>query len=240
MTTVVRPVDAATPIWNTMPGWGISTNLLPPEVLAQRRVRKIRKTVFAAAAVVVVGSAGLYGYASYQSSDASTGLEQAQSQTAAAIAQQNKYNAVVTVQSEQGQIEGKLATLMAKDVNVAKLLRAVLLAVPSGASLSQLAAILNTGTTTTGSAGPATAGGDVLDASGHAHIGSIAIGGQTRSMTDVAKFATALTALPGVAAAYPTSQQATGNFVQFTIQVTLNDQLISAPVPATTTPTGGH
>ena len=50
MTTMATPQQ----IWNTMPGWGIVADLTPPELIATRRLRLLRKLLAAGLSVLLV------------------------------------------------------------------------------------------------------------------------------------------------------------------------------------------
>jgi hypothetical protein len=82
-----------------------------------------------------------------------------------------------------------------------------------------------------------------LDSSGQPHIGTITVGGSVRSVTAVAAYARALAKLPGIVEVFPTSAQANGGRIDYTIEMTMTDQLLTGgaktllPPPAST---GGH
>lgn len=235
MTTVSPP----TTVWTMMPGWGIATNLLPPEILAKRRVRVLRKRVIGALlAVMVVGGAG-YGYAYHRVSQASSQLASVQAQTAAQNAEVNRHTGVVTLQSEQNAIRSQLRTLTAKNVDVAAVSTAIVQALPAGATLSALSTTISVGTPAAPVAAPTAT--NPLDTAGRTQVGTVALTGQARSLDDVARYAAALARVHGVAAAYPTSEQGSPKAgIEFAIQVTLDDALLpQLPTPAPASPTGG-
>jgi len=234
----VRP--HTTQLWNTMPGWGIVANLLPPEVLAARRVRVLRKLVVAALIVVAVLGAGGYGYAFWQARSAKSDLHAAQNQTTQLEAQQQKYSGVVQLQTEAAQIKSQLGSLLTTDVDVPKLATDVMAMSPSPAGLTKLDVEV-----TTASAQPASNADSsgLLDTSGRQHIGTIEVTGVVHSIDDVATYVTRLSRLPGIVEVFPSSQQVNGKLVTYTIDMTMTDQLYSnryaAATPAAAT-TGGN
>lgn len=236
----------ASQLWSSMPGWGITANLLPPEIIAARRLRVVRKMIVGVLiAVVVLGGAG-YAYAFFQQRTAQSQLSAEKSKTAELVQQQQKYAEVVQLAGTIAHIKGQLATLMAGDVDTSKLVDETVAALPPGGSITQLQVALTNGPATSASTSSSTitaAGGGVLDLSGQVHIGSMSVVGTARSMTDIAGYVNALSLLPGVVEVYPASQGTgtTPNAIQFTIEVTLTDKLLTHryDVVSATAPTGG-
>lgn len=227
-------------LWNTMPGWGIIANLLPPEIIAARRVRVLRKLVVAALALVVLLAIGGYGYAFWQARSASSDLRAAQDQTAQFQAQQRKYSGVVQLQAESAQIKSQLGGLLSTDVDLPKLATAIMQRSPAPRDITKVDVEV-----AVASAQPATSGADssaVLDTSGHAHIGTITVTGVVHSMDDVATYVTRLSRLSGIVEVFPSNQQITNKLVTYSIDMTMTDQLFSNRFAAATTTaaTGGN
>jgi hypothetical protein len=222
-----------------MHGWGITANLLPPEVLNARRLKVIRKMIIAALiAVVVLGGAG-YAYAFFQQRSAQSQLSAEQANTSRLQAAQSKYASVVALTGTIAQIKGELATVMTGDVDATNLVNAVVSRQPAGGTITQLQLSLAAGSSQ-GSAASAGSGASALDNSGQAQIGSISLTGTARAMPDVAAFVNALGTVPGIVGVYPTSQQVNGSAVQYTIQLALTDKLLTHRYDNTATaPTGG-
>lgn len=244
MTLTAPPVPESTAqLWSTMPGWGITANLLPPEVIAGRRLTVIRKIIGGVlAAVVVMGGAG-YAYAFIEQRSAESDLSAEQAKTTSLMDEQRKYGEVVTLTGAIAGIDAQLATLMASDVDTTKLVDALAARLPHGAAITQLqlnldAAGEQTASTPTSSS-TASQGGGALDTSGQTHIGSLTVTGTAASMADIASFMNQLGTLPGVVGVYPTSQgkNASGPGAQFTIQMTLTDELFTHRYDNTTAAT---
>jgi hypothetical protein len=219
-----------------MPGWGITANLLPPELIAARRLKTVRKMIVAALVLVVVLGAAGYGYGMYQQGDAESALAAEQAQTAQLVAQQQKYQEVVTISGSIAQVKGQLATLMTGDVDVAKLVGIVTARQPHGGTITQLQATL-----VADPAQPSTDGGaSVFDNSGHTHIGTMNITGTAPNMPAVAAYVNQLGSASGIVGVFPSSQTGANHSVQYTIQLTLTDALLTHRFDmVTTTPTGG-
>lgn len=230
-----------TQMWSTMPGWGITANLLPPEVVAARRLGAIRKMIVAVMILVVVLGGLGYGYALLQQHSARDDLSSEQARTTALLAQQRTYAEVVALAGTISQIKDELATLMAGDVDAAKLVDAIVARLPTGAAITQLQATLAQDLGQTNSSTTSTGVG-VLDTSGRTHVGSVSVTATLKSMQDGAAFATQLATIPGVIDVYPTSQTNNSGSIQITIQMILTDQLLTHRfdvTPADASTTGG-
>ena len=213
-------------LWSTMPGWGVVANLIPPEVLQARRVRAVRKLVAYALCVVVLIAAVGYGFAWYRSRQASEALAAEQSRTSQLLAQQRRYADVTLLQGSVASVRTQLSQLLASDVDVPALMAAILLQLPPGSSVSQLAVTMSAPGAGNTTATPAT-GSAALDTSGRQHIGLISITGQARTVSDVSTLVDRLSALPGFIDPYPTSNTTNDKGALFTVQFSINDRLYS-------------
>jgi hypothetical protein len=213
-------------LWNTMPGWGIVANLIPPEVLQARRVRAIRKLVAYALCVLVLLAALGYSYAFYRNQEAADTLAAEQGRTSQLLAEQKRYADVTLLQGSVAGVQTELTKLLARDVDMSALTASILRQLPAGASVSQLAV------TMAATAGrPATtnvsAGAGSLDTSGRTHIGLVTLTGQASRVADVSTLVDRLSALPGFLDPYPTSNTTNDKGTLFTIQFAIDDRLLS-------------
>lgn len=239
--TMKSPVKAPqNQLWSTMPGWGIVADLLPPEVLAARRVRVLRKLVVAGLAVVLLLGVGGYGYAYWKGRSAASDLRAAQDRTAQLQSEQSKYGGVVQLQNEAAEIKSQLGGLLATDVDLPKLATSIEALSPSPAGITKLdvevaGASAQAGTSSADSSA-------VLDTSGHLHIGTVTVTGTVRSIDRVATYVTRLSRLPGIVEVFPSNQQNDGKLVTYSIEMTMTDQLYSNryAAAATTAVTGGN
>jgi Tfp pilus assembly protein PilO len=238
MTAVLVPEH--TELWRTMPGWGITANLLPPEIVAARRARVIRKIVtFVLAGVLVLGAAG-YFLAYKQKQDASSDLTAAQNRTAELHLQQQKYDEVVEIGDKVGEVTSKLGTLFATDVYFPKLLDQLVAKAPRGGAITQLGVAMVGGPTTSTQTSATPLPSVPLDPSGQTPVGTVTITGTARSMSDVATYVTELARVPGVIYVYPTSQQSDdGGTVTYSLALVLTDQVYSHHYDLQTVPTTG-
>jgi hypothetical protein len=214
-----------------MPGWGIVVNLLPPEVLAARHVRVIRKLILSAVGVIVLIAALAYGYAYWQVHTASNELAAAEAQTAQLHSSQQKYSPVLVLQAETSHVKDELAGLTAADVDLPPLVAKVIALSPDPRQLSKVdvevtaAAPPSTAASTTGGTGS-------LDTSGRPHIGTISVTGGAPSVAQVSAYVRRLDQLPGVVEVFPVTAQANGRLLEYTIEMTMTDQLLSGGASA--------
>jgi Tfp pilus assembly protein PilN len=210
-------------LWSTMPGWGIVANLIPPELLQARRARALRKMVTAVLCLLLVLAGAGTGYAMYRSHQASQSLAAEQSRTSQLIIEKNRYSDVTEIQGNVTQVKGQLAMLMGMDVDAAAMIDSLLGQLPAGASVTQLALTLAAPTPTAANNNGASA----LDTSGQSHIGTITISGEALTVNDVALFVNRLSALKGLVTPYPTANTVNDTGVQFTVQLAVNDSVLS-------------
>jgi len=210
-------------LWSTMPGWGIVANLIPPELLQARRARALRKLATAVLALLLVLAGAGFGYAVLRSHEAAQSLSAEQSRTSQLVVEQNRYSTVTRIQGDVAQVRVQLAVLMGMDVDATELVEAVLLQLPTGATVNQLSVTIAAPTLTSTN----NTGASALDTSTQPHIGTIAMSGQARSVADVAQLVSKLGALKGVVDPYPTTNTVNDTGTQFTIQMAVNNSLLS-------------
>ena len=218
-------------LWSTMPGWGIVANLIPPELLQARRAQALRKLVTAGLCLLLLLAGVGGGYAKLRSHDAAESLAAEQSRTSQLIADQNRYSAVTRIQGDVAQVKTQLAVLMSMDVDSAGLVNSLLSQLPPGASISQMSVTIAAPTLTATN----NTGASALDTSTQPHIGTIAMSGEARNVTDVALLVSRLSAVKGVVDPYPTTNTVNDTGTQFTIQLAVNNSLLSHRYDASST-----
>jgi hypothetical protein len=219
MTALVKPSQ----IRNSMPGWGIVVNLMPPELIAARKLKSARKLfIIGFALVLVLGVAG-YTLAVIAHGSATTELASENSRTTQLTAQQRQYQGAVQIQGTISQVQTKLAGLLTDDVDMATLVGTLRAKLPAAMSINQLTVTINTGLAPTSPASGAAA----LDASGATHIGGVVLSGSAKKISDVSSYVDALGTVPGVVSPYPASSSSSGNIVQWSVQLTLTAQLLT-------------
>jgi type IV pilus assembly protein PilN len=222
-------------IWAEMPGWGIFADLTPPELIALRGLRVLRKQLGFALAVVVLLCVAGYVWAGRKSSAADDRLAASQATTTVLTAQNAKYASLLTLQHATQLANTQVSTLMATDVDVASFVRRLHAVAPAGTVLTAvnvtLAAVGDAGTP----AGPADPA-----------VGTVTLSGTSNRMIDVASYVTALLKLQGVVNVIPAtnSTSTARSRATWAITLQLTDKLYSHRFDATTanprTGGGGH
>ncbi len=210
-------------LWVVAAGWGIAADLTPPEVVAARRLRRLRRRIAVALSALAVLVVAGYGIAVVQNSTAHAAAAAEHGLTAPLQARQRAYGDVTQTQSRLTLSRTQMATLMAADVDVSSFVTKVNGSLPARMSISTLAVNLLQATV----AAPVATGTGGLDTSGRASIGTVLVSGTATTFTDVARYVDALAATPGVANVVPTSAQADTSGVQYSLTFTLTDTLLS-------------
>lgn len=219
MTTAVRPKE----LWNSMPGWGIVANLIPPELLLARRLRVLRRVLALVLALVVLLAMTTFGWAWLQHQAADRDLVAVQNQTAQLQAEQSRFQPAVKVQGSITQIDGQLKTLMANDVDFSTVLGNIRNQLPANMTIGQLALTIDQSKSGTSGSGAAS-----LDASGARHIGLVTISGKASHLADLSGFIDKLRTVPGVLEPFPVSNAtADGGAVDYSVQLTLTAALLT-------------
>lgn len=224
-------LDKASPptsqLWSSMPGWGIVVNLVPPEVLVARRVRVIHKLIVTSVAAIVLVAGLAYGYAYWQVHTASGQLSAAEAQTTQLHQGQQKYGAVLSLQAETAHVDGELKGLTATSIDLANLVNKVIALSPNPGLLTKVdveeTAAAPPGSTAVTTSNPTGS----LDTSGQLQIGTITVTGAAASVAQVSDYVHRLAKVPGVVEVFPVTAQTNGRYLDFTVEMTMTDQLFS-------------
>jgi hypothetical protein len=216
MTTTLTKPDPATDrrLSHRIPS--VAANLLPVEVMAERRSRRVRRTVIALLAVFTVLLVGWYGFARVQTEVTRTELADAKANTERLTRQQGAYAELQQVQSESAAIERQLAQLMVNDMAWPTLLRGLRQAAPSGLRLTGITATLDASRTVGTGAGNATA----------PSLAFVTITGIGASKPQVATYVDALSKVTGVANPFITSVTASEKGLDFIVKVDVTGALL--------------
>jgi hypothetical protein len=213
---------------SSMPGWGIVADLTPPELIASRRMRVIRRLMIVGVATVLLLCAGGYALAIWQHGQASDELASEQDRTTSLLAEQRRYSGVTVVRGSIAAVQGQLASLMVADVSVGALVEKVVAVLPEGMSIDQIAVTVDAaGSAATTSADGKSGSLGGLDLSEAAHIGTVTLSGTGSKLTDLVAYVDALRKTPGVFEPYPQSNQVTETGTTYSLQLTLTDALLT-------------
>lgn len=209
-------------LWSTMPGWGIVIDLMPPEIVQQRRIAAVRRQIVIGLAVLLVLILLGFGFAFMKKRSASNDLSRAQDQTTQLQAELHTYADVISIQGTVKSIQSQVANLMKTDVDLPQLVKDVTGALPPGMAITQMTITVNQ---TASAQGGGT--GSNLDTSGHQHIGVVTLTGTGRNLTDLSSYIDQLTKVKGVLQPYPTQNAASSNGTQWGLQLTLDEERYS-------------
>ncbi|MGQ7298241.1 PilN domain-containing protein [Quadrisphaera sp. KR29] len=211
-------------------------NLLPPEVLARRAVRRVQRGAAVAAGAAVVVVAAAWGVTASQVSAEQARLDAANQRVQTLQAEQAQYAEAPQVIAQVEAAEAARATAMAQDVALYSYVDSLTRALPDGAWLAGVqvsldAAGATAGAATTAAATSATAATGAAAGASAATTGSISITARSTSYEDVAGYLDALARVPGVADAYLTasSQDASAAVpvVSFTVTARVTTDALS-------------
>jgi hypothetical protein len=194
-TTTVSPPDGSPAGGSAARLLTLTANLLPPEVIEQRQVTRIRWVVLIALVTALVLLAAGYGIATYRSSVEQDRVEVAESEALILRQQQRVYQEVISAQTQSKAINSQLSTLVATDVDWAKLFGALRAVAPRGLALTSVGVALTDPATASGTT--STAAG-LPSADGTVPIGTVTISGVSASKVAIAAYVDALGTVTGI------------------------------------------
>jgi type IV pilus assembly protein PilN len=223
MTAVLAP-PTDDQLWSSMPGWGIVADLTPPELIARRHLRVLRKLIIAGLTVVVVLCAAGFALAVQKHASARDDRNAITTRSAQLERELHSgpYEQVVTMQGTLAKVQAQVATLMKFDIDLPALLAKVRTVLPASMAINTLTVTMNTA-----AAAPVGTGGTGLDTSGHTVIGTVTISGSSKTLDDLPAYIDRLAKLRGVVNLVPTSNLVTKGTAQFTLSFAVTDTLYS-------------
>jgi type IV pilus assembly protein PilN len=229
MTTLLAP-PTDDRLWSSMPGWGIVADLTPPELIARRHLRVLRKLIVVGLTLVVVACAGGFALA-YQknaSADSDHNAVTAGNEQLSRQLDSPAFRHVVQIQGTVTKVQGQVAALMKNDVDLPTLLATLNADLPDTMAISGLTVTLTSATTAV------TAGGTGLDTSGKTVIGTVTVTGSGRTLDDLPEYIDRLAKVTGVANLVPTSNLADKGSAKFNLTFELTSKLYSHRYDAST------
>jgi Tfp pilus assembly protein PilN len=201
-------------------------NLLPPEITAQRAVRRLAAMLAGAVVLCAVGVGGGYAYAGLGEGKAQSDLASAQSvQTSL----QRQQRSLLPAQQAQNQIqaaEAALTAAMGSEVLWSRYMDDLRLRRPEGVRFSS---VKLDPTTAAGSTGSAASSGSTSTAAPGA-IATLTLSGKAATQPDVASLLDQLAQIKGFAAVYLTStdrDSGAANVVTFTATASVTPDALS-------------
>jgi Tfp pilus assembly protein PilN len=226
----------------------ISANLLPDEIIAARRLSRLKRKLALAVVVLVVLLVLGYGYSWWQTRQSNDALAAEQFTTTQLTAQVQKFAPLVQAQGETTTIKTKLAAAMTDDLPWSKLLATLQKSAGSAVAIDSLTATVSEEDVST----------DVnpLNDTGLQIIGDIKLTGSGPDYRTIASFVDCLSTVKGLAVVDPAQVAVDGRQLTFNVTLSLTTDILggrfSLPTPVappastgTTTapasqPTGGQ
>jgi hypothetical protein len=223
ISALLTPPPPDNRLWSSMPGWGIVADLTPPELIAERHLRVLRKWIVVGLSLVVVVCAAGFVLAVRQHSTAADDGNAVNARTAQLQQQLRSpsFRHVVQMQGTLAKVQGQVAVLMKDDVDLPALLTKVRAAAPASMAIKTLTVTMNTATTAPGATSPG------LDTSGRTVIGTVVVAGSGKSLDDLPAYVDRLAKISGVVNLVPTSNLAAKGGVDFSLAFALTDKLYS-------------
>lgn len=163
-------------------------NLLPPEVRSRRALGRTKARLAVGLALLLLGLAVAYVFASFAKSQAATDLADAQDEAQRLVSRQAEFSEVPLVKGQIGFAEQALQLAMANEVLWPKYLLAIQAVQPPEVSLAQL---------TTEMPGPSGAWIPSASPLDGPSVGSIGFTAQARTLPDLAAWMDALDGIAG-------------------------------------------
>jgi type IV pilus assembly protein PilN len=214
MTSLMDP--RANAPWTSMPGWGIVADLTPPELIAARGLRTLRRILVLALVLVVLICVAGYVFVRGSDNGAHDQLDAANAQTAQLTAERSKYAVVTQVQNATQSIRAELVTLFASDIDAAIVLAHVQDALPKGMSFTSITVSPTTASVGTDPSDPTLV-----------QVGTITISGTSIGLNDLPLYAAALGHLKGFTDIIPTSNSKGSKSVSWTVTAGLTSDLLT-------------
>jgi Tfp pilus assembly protein PilN len=221
-------------------------NLMPPEILLGRRVKRVKRRILVGIALVLVGTIGGLGWYKYDGSRATSGLAAEQAAVDALKVEQQTYAELLQIDLEAGDIDRSLKSVMGDDVAWDSYLQALAASAPAGVQITAISVVLS-GFDPSGVSVPA--GQDSLsgslDTSGQEHMGSLTVTGLAPNHGVVAAWVNSMTEVEGFLVPYILGSSVVvegAPEISFSIEITLSSAIRSLRYGATVpeTPTDGQ
>jgi hypothetical protein len=207
--------------WESHPGWGISVDLTPPEVLHARRARGLKRLIALGLVLVAIVCAGVALRALHDKSAAQDAYDATQSRTTELQADAGAYDEVTMLSTVASGIGAQVAVLMKDDVDLVQLMSQIRGGLPPNVQVTNETVLL--APAESAAAPPASA----PVATGPVIIGSLSLAGTGDAIKDLAPFVATLNHLPGVVDVVPTSTVQTDTGMAFTLSMNITDELYS-------------
>jgi Tfp pilus assembly protein PilN len=191
----------------------VSANLLPVEIVEQRRGRRARRVALGSLIVIAILTAAWYGQARFETSVAQESLRFTEDDTQRVVRQQRDFADLVATRAETQAIESRLSGLLASDLQWSRLLFSIRLQAPRGVRVTGVVGSLSDDNASTEAAAARTAG---------AVIGKLTVTGVGSSQGVVATYVDRLGGISGLGNPLLNSATVVDNQVLFSVLLDIN------------------
>jgi hypothetical protein len=188
----------------------VEANLLPVEIVEERRGRRARRVAIASLVVIVVLTTAWYGQAKFETSVADDSVRLAEDDAQRVVRQQRDFADLVATRAESQGIESRLSGLLAGDLQWSRLLFSIRLQAPNGVRPNGVVGSLSDDTAAVEAIQARTAG---------AVVGKLTVSGSGTSRAAVATYVDRLGRISGLANPLLSSATETEGLVQFAVQL---------------------
>ena len=235
MTTLrVATAPAVVPFagpWTLRPGWGIAVDLTPPQLLATRKARTVRKLVAAGLGLIVAALVAGYFVAARDRASAQDSLAGAQVRGAQLHANLDSFADITRIHGTVVSVRQQLSTVLAGNVAIDELLARIRAALPGDMTMQSASVTVSlTGAIAAGG------GGAGLNDPEHPRIGNVALNGTSHDLGDLSEFVEHLQRQAGLVDVVPLTNTADKSGGAYSVALGFTDELQSAPL--TDTPVG--
>lgn len=213
--------------WESRPGWGITVDLTPRELLAARNVKVHKRLIVLALLLVLILCAGVVLLLGASKTTAQDSYDSAQLRTTELTAEANSFAVITTMERVTSGVESQLATLMTQDVDFTNLMAKIRTALPPGIVVTSATVLLAPETST-----PATS--TTAADSGHSVIGSVTLSGTGSRIGQVAPLVDILNGVRGVVDVVPLSVTKDDNGMSYSLSLNITDELYTHRFDVTT------
>jgi hypothetical protein len=246
MATTLMPLDPATSPQRAVRVLPIAANLLPDELIASRRAKKVRGWVLIILGLVAVLLGSVYAYAALETKNAKDDLAAVTLDKVILQKKQSEFKEVTDIRAGSEAINSQLATLLAEDLRWSTLLD--MLRITGADSAIKITAV--SGALSSSASGGGAAPTDRLPSADRKRIvGTMTVTGDAPDKNSVARYVDALGRVDRFANAFLSNaaESADEKKVQFTLSVDITDTALggrfspsTAPTPGTPSTTGGN
>jgi hypothetical protein len=214
-------------LWSALPGWGITADLTPRELINARQLKVLRRVMAAGIVALLVACAVGYYLAAEENSTATADLASVQDRTAQLQGEGRGYSDVVSIQRSVGQVKDNIAQLMTADVDLSALMASLSSDLPATMTITEEAITISPAGVA-GADSSASASG--LDTSGLPRIGIIKLSGTGQTLDDLSDYIDRLHAVPGLVDVLPVANAVAtsgGSGTQFSLSAGLTNAALS-------------